>query len=83
VKQPLVASDNTSKFDVVITVCGGGMRGQACAAQHGLARALCQFSVELRPLLKKAGFLRRDPRMKERKKYGQPGARKRFQFSKR
>jgi len=83
VKQPLVASDNVSKFDVVITVCGGGMRGQACAAQHGLARALCQFSLELRPLLKKAGFLRRDPRMKERKKYGQPGARKRFQFSKR
>ena len=83
VKQPLVASENASKFDVVITVCGGGMRGQACAAQHGLARALCQFSVELRPLLKKAGFLRRDPRMKERKKYGQPGARKRFQFSKR
>jgi len=83
VKQPLVASDNAAKFDVVITVSGGGMRGQACAAQHGLARALCQFSVELRPLLKKAGFLRRDPRMKERKKYGQPGARKRFQFSKR
>ena len=83
VKLPLVASDNAAKFDAVITVAGGGMRGQAVAAQHGIARALCIFSIELRPSLKKAGFLRRDPRMKERKKYGQPGARKRFQFSKR
>ena len=83
VKLPLVASDNAAKFDVVITVAGGGMRGQAVAAQHGIARALCLFNIELRPLLNKAGFLRRDPRMKERKKYGQPGARKRFQFSKR
>jgi len=83
VKLPLVASDNVAKFDAVITVAGGGMRGQAVAAQHGIARALCLYSLELRPLLKKAGFLRRDPRMKERKKYGQPGARKRFQFSKR
>jgi len=83
VKLPLVASDNAAKFDAVITCAGGGMRGQAVAAQHGIARALCLFSIELRPSLKKAGFLRRDPRMKERKKYGQPGARKRFQFSKR
>ena len=83
VKRPLVDSDNAAKFDAIITVAGGGMRGQAVAAQHGIARALCQFSPELRPLLKKAGFLTRDPRMKERKKYGQPGARKRFQFSKR
>jgi small subunit ribosomal protein S9 len=64
-------------------VNGGGMHGQAGAVQHGIARALVQFSAELRSALKKAGFLRRDPRMKERKKYGQPGARKRFQFSKR
>ena len=83
VKQPLVASDTAARFDVLIRVTGGGMRSQAGAAQHGIARALCQFSPELRPVLKKAGFLRRDPRMKERKKYGQPGARKRFQFSKR
>ena len=83
VKLPLVTSDTATKFDAVITVAGGGMRGQAVAAQHGIARALCLFSLELRPALKKAGFLRRDPRMKERKKYGQPGARKRFQFSKR
>ena len=83
VKLPLVTSDTAAKFDAVITVAGGGMRGQAVAAQHGIARALCLFSLELRPALKKAGFLRRDPRMKERKKYGQPGARKRFQFSKR
>ena len=83
VKLPLVTSDTAAKFDAVITVAGGGMRGQAVAAQHGIARALCLFSLELRPALKKAGFLRRDPRMKERKKYGQPGAQKRFQFSKR
>jgi small subunit ribosomal protein S9 len=83
VKLPLVTSDTAGKFDAVITVAGGGMRGQAVAAQHGIARALCLFSLELRPALKKAGFLTRDPRMKERKKYGQPGARKRFQFSKR
>jgi small subunit ribosomal protein S9 len=67
----------------VINVAGGGMRGQAGAVQHGIARALCDYSTELRQALKKAGFLTRDPRMKERKKYGQPGARKRFQFSKR
>ena len=83
VKQPLEASDTLSKFDVVVNVEGGGMHGQAGAVQHGIARALVDFSTELRQVLKKAGFLTRDPRMKERKKYGQPGARKRFQFSKR
>jgi small subunit ribosomal protein S9 len=83
VKQPLQASDTLNKFDVLVIVRGGGMRGQAGAVQHGIARALIEFSSELRPVLKKAGFLTRDPRMKERKKYGQPGARKRFQFSKR
>ena len=83
VKQPLQASDTLNKFDVLVIVRGGGMRGQAGAVQHGIARALIEFSSEWRPVLKKAGFLTRDPRMKERKKYGQPGARKRFQFSKR
>jgi len=83
VKRPLEASDTLNKFDVVITVDGGGMHGQAGAVQHGIARALVEFSTELRGVLKKEGFLTRDSRMKERKKYGQPGARKRFQFSKR
>ena len=83
VKQPLQASETLDKFDIVINVRGGGMRGQAGAVQHGIARALVAHSAELRQVLKKAGFLTRDPRMKERKKYGQPGARKRFQFSKR
>ena len=82
-KQPLQASDTLTKFDILINVRGGGMRGQAGAVQHGIARALVEYSAELRGILKKAGFLTRDPRMKERKKYGQPGARKRFQFSKR
>src|SRR4030095_8946972 len=83
VKQPLQASDTLNKFDLLVNVEGGGMRGQAGAVQHGIARALVDFCAELRQVLKKAGFLTRDPRMKERKKYGQPGARKRFQFSKR
>ena len=83
IKQPLNVSESLNKFDVVVNVDGGGMRGQAGAVQHGIARALVEFSAQLRPVLKKAGFLTRDPRMKERKKYGQPGARKRFQFSKR
>jgi small subunit ribosomal protein S9 len=83
VKQPFQTSETLDKFDAVVLVNGGGMHGQAGAVQHGIARALVQFSADLRPALKKAGFLRRDPRMKERKKYGQPGARKRFQFSKR
>ena len=82
-QQPLQLTETASKFDVVVNVNGGGMRGQAGAVQHGIARALCDYNLELRPALKKAGFLTRDPRMKERKKYGQPGARKRFQFSKR
>jgi small subunit ribosomal protein S9 len=64
-------------------VDGGGIAGQADAVKHGISKALCEFDAELRPVLKKAGFLTRDSRMKERKKYGQPGARKRFQFSKR
>jgi small subunit ribosomal protein S9 len=71
------------KFDVAINVCGGGSSGQAGAARHGIARALLRFNPELRPALKRQGFLTRDPRAKERKKYGQKGARKRFQFSKR
>ena len=83
VKRPLEASDTLNKFDVVITVDGGGMHGQAGAVQHGIARALVEFSTELRGVLKKEGFLTRDSRKTERKKYGQPGARKRFQFSKR
>ena len=83
VKRPLEASDTLNKFDVVVNVNGGGMHGQAGAVQHGIARALVEFSGELRSMLRKEGFLTRDPRMKERKKYGQPGARKRFQFSKR
>ena len=83
VKRPLEVSDTLNKFDLVISVEGGGMRGQAGAVQHGIARALVDFSGELRGVLKKEGLLTRDPRMKERKKYGQPGARKRFQFSKR
>ena len=83
VKQPLQASDTLGKFDILVNVNGGGMRGQAGAVQHGISRALLESNPELRGILKKAGFLTRDPRMKERKKYGQPGARKRFQFSKR
>jgi small subunit ribosomal protein S9 len=82
-QQPLQITETANKFDVTVNVAGGGMRGQAGAVQHGIARALCDYSTELRQTLKKAGFLTRDPRMKERKKYGQPGARKRFQFSKR
>ena len=81
--QPLVASDTASSFNVVVTVDGGGVNGQAGAVKMGIARALIVFNPELRGKLKSAGFLRRDPRAKERKKYGQKGARKRFQFSKR
>ena len=83
VRQPLELSETTDKFDILITVRGGGVTGQAGAARHGISRALVEFNPEFRPALKKAGFLRRDPRMKERKKPGQPGARKHFQFSKR
>ncbi len=80
---PLVTAELSDKFDVVANVDGGGVSGQAGAVAHGIARALQKFNAELRPALKKAGHLKRDPREKERKKPGQPGARKRFQFSKR
>lgn len=83
IRQPLQLSDTLDKFDILITVHGGGMTGQAGAVRHGISRALIIYNPELRPVLKKAGFLTRDPRMKERKKYGQKGARARFQFSKR
>jgi small subunit ribosomal protein S9 len=81
--QPLVLSETQGSFNATITVDGGGVNGQAGAVKMGFARALIVFNPELRPKLKAAGFLRRDPRAKERKKYGQKGARKRFQFSKR
>lgn len=83
VLQPLAQTENNDKFDVYINVKGGGYSGQAGAVRLGIARALLQFDPDLRATLKKAGLLRRDQRVKERKKYGQPGARKRFQFSKR
>ena len=83
VRQPLVATDNVEKFDVLVTVKGGGYTGQAGAIRHGIARALLQADPEYRPVLKKAGFLTRDPRMKERKKYGLKAARRAPQFSKR
>jgi small subunit ribosomal protein S9 len=83
VRQALVATENADKFDLLILADGGGVIGQAVAVRLGVARALVQFSAELRSPLKKLGFLTRDPRKHERKKYGQKGARKRFQFSKR
>jgi len=83
VSGPLTITGTTDKLDVKVNVVGGGPTGQAGAVRHGIARALLQFDVNLRPALKAEGFLTRDSRMKERKKYGQPGARKRFQFSKR
>ncbi|MFN7943707.1 MAG: 30S ribosomal protein S9 [Thermoanaerobaculia bacterium] len=83
VRQPLVLTETAEKFDVLVNVDGGGSAGQAGAVRHGISRALLVFDVTLRERLKAAGFLTRDPRKKERKKYGQPGARKRFQFSKR
>jgi len=83
VKQPLVLTDTGSKFDVICKVVGGGYTGQAGAIRHGIARALLKADEELRPVLKKAGFLTRDPRMKERKKYGLKKARRAPQFSKR
>ncbi|HUM00807.1 MAG TPA: 30S ribosomal protein S9 [Thermoanaerobaculia bacterium] len=83
IRQPLALTETTEKFDIIANVDGGGVAGQAGAIRHGIARALCLFNVELRPALKKAGLLTRDSRMKERKKYGQRGARARFQFSKR
>ncbi len=83
VRQPLNLTDTLGKFDIVCTVAGGGVTGQAGAIRHGLSRALLQYNEELRPALKKAGFLTRDPRMKERKKYGLKAARRAPQFSKR
>jgi small subunit ribosomal protein S9 len=80
---PLLTVDLREKIDVTANVAGGGVAGQAGAVAHGIARALQKMNIELRPALKKAGHIRRDPREKERKKAGQPGARKRFQFSKR
>ena len=83
VRQPLVATDLLGKVDVVVTVCGGGVTGQAGAIRHGISRALLVANAENRPTLKAAGFLTRDPRMKERKKYGLKAARRAPQFSKR
>ena len=83
VRQPLVATDNTDKFDVIVNVKGGGYTGQAGAIRHGISRALLNVDADFRPVLKKAGFLTRDPRMKERKKPGLKAARRAPQFSKR
>ncbi|MGB9458338.1 MAG: 30S ribosomal protein S9 [Bryobacteraceae bacterium] len=83
VRQPLAATETADKFDILILADGGGVAGQAGAARLGVARALVEFNAELRSKLKKLGYLTRDPRAHERKKYGQKGARKRFQFSKR
>ncbi|HXE80721.1 MAG TPA: 30S ribosomal protein S9 [Vicinamibacterales bacterium] len=83
IKQPLLSTETADKFDVLATVSGGGISGQAGAVRLGIARALVTFDAELRKNLKKAGLLTRDARVKERKKYGLAGARKRFQFSKR
>ena len=83
VRQPLAATENLEKFDVLVNVKGGGYTGQAGAIRHGIARALIEVDEELRPTLKAAGFLTRDPRMKERKKYGLKAARRAPQFSKR
>jgi small subunit ribosomal protein S9 len=82
-RHPLALTENADKFDVIATVRGGGTSGQAGAIRHGIARALLNFNPELRQLLKRSGFLTRDSRKKERKKYGQRGARARFQYSKR
>ena len=83
IKYPLVVTETSDKFDVLATSCGGGTTGQAGAIRLGIARALVQYNAALRGRLKKEGLLTRDPRIKERKKYGMAGARKRFQFSKR
>ena len=82
-KQPLVLTETTDSFDIHVSVSGGGTTGQAGAIKHGISRALLKYNPDLRPSLKAAGFLTRDARIKERKKYGQKGARARFQFSKR
>ncbi len=83
VKQPFVTGESGDRYDVVAVLRGGGVSAQAEALRHGISRALCTSDIELRPALKKAGLLTRDARIKERKKYGQKGARRRFQFSKR
>jgi small subunit ribosomal protein S9 len=83
IKQPLQLTETVEKFDIFVRVAGGGSAGQAGAIRHGISRALLEFNGDLRARLKSAGFLTRDPRKKERKKYGQKGARARFQFSKR
>ena len=83
IKQPFEITGKKDQFDLYINVSGGGVAGQAGAVKHGISKALLEYDAELRGVLKKAGFLTRDARIKERKKYGQPGARKRFQFSKR
>jgi small subunit ribosomal protein S9 len=83
IRQPLNLTDTVGKFDIIVNVDGGGTAGQAGAVRHGITRALMEFNPDLRSSLKKAGLVTRDPRKKERKKYGQKGARKRFQFSKR
>jgi small subunit ribosomal protein S9 len=83
IRQPLHLTDSVGKFDILVNVDGGGPAGQAGAVRHGITRALVDLNPEFRVRLKKAGFITRDPRAKERKKYGQKGARKRFQFSKR
>ena len=83
INQPFKITEREGEFDVFVTVTGSGLSGQAGAVRHGIARALLQFDANLRSSLKAEGLLTRDPRMKERKKYGQPGARKRYQFSKR
>jgi small subunit ribosomal protein S9 len=82
-RQPLEATENVGKYDIQVNVCGGGLQGQAEAIRHGITRALMLINIGLRPTLKKAGFVTRDDRKKERKKYGQRGARARFQYSKR
>lgn len=83
IRQPLLVTETAEKFDATVTVLGGGPSGQAGAVRHGISRALLEYNGELRGRLKAAGFVTRDPRKKERKKYGQKGARARFQFSKR
>ncbi len=83
IRQPLQLTETAEKFDILVNVDGGGQAGQAGAVRHGITRALMEFNSDLRPTLKKAGLVTRDPRQKERKKYGQKGARARFQFSKR
>jgi small subunit ribosomal protein S9 len=83
IRQPLNLTETTGKFDIFVNVDGGGTAGQAGAVRHGITRALLEYNADLRTTLKRAGLVTRDPRQKERKKYGQKGARKRFQFSKR